>query len=158
MIFWYLTVAIWTLLGLYGAVKIVRSVRLVPQRTELIVERLGRYRGTLEPGLHVLIPWIDRVAYMVDLKEEAIEVPPQDCFTKDNVRVEVDGILYMSVRNSKQASYGITNYHFAAIQLAQTTIRAVIGTLELDRTFEERDIINAAVIKALNEVSAAWGI
>jgi regulator of protease activity HflC (stomatin/prohibitin superfamily) len=155
---WIATAIIWTLLGFYTAIKVIRSVRLVPQKTELIVERLGRYRETLGPGLHVLLPFIDRVAFTVDMKEEAIEVPPQDCFTKDNVRVEVDGILYMNVRNAKQASYGITDYRFAAIQLAQTTIRAVIGTLDLDRTFEERELINAGVIKALNEVSSAWGI
>ncbi|HEY4222794.1 MAG TPA: stomatin-like protein [Myxococcota bacterium] len=126
--------------------------------SELLVERVGRYHETLGPGLHVLLPFFDRVAFNVDMKEEAIEVPPQDCFTKDNVRVEVDGIVYMQVVNSKQASYGIVNYRFAAIQLAQTTTRAVIGTLDLDRTFEEREAINARVISALNEVSAAWGI
>lgn len=156
--FEWAAVGMWFLMASYTAIKILQSVRLVPNRTELIVERLGRYHETLGPGLHVLLPFFDRVAFMVDMKEEAIDVPPQDCFTKDNVRVEVDGILYLRVANAKQASYGITNYHFAAIQLAQTTTRAVIGTLELDRTFEERDIINAHVIKALNEVSAAWGI
>jgi regulator of protease activity HflC (stomatin/prohibitin superfamily) len=149
---------IWALAGFYFAVKLLRSVRMVPNKTELIVERLGRYHGTLGPGLHVLVPFFDRVAFQVDMKEEAMEVPPQDCFTKDNVRVEVDGIIYMSVTNAKQASYGITNYRFAAIQLAQTTTRAVIGTLELDRTFEERDVINSRVVAALNEVSAAWGV
>lgn len=153
-----ITAVLWTGMTLYTAFKVIRSVRLVPNRTELIVERLGRYHETLGPGLHVLLPFFDRVAYQVDMKEEAIDVPPQDCFTKDNVRVEVDGILYLRVSNAKQASYGITNYHFAAVQLAQTTTRAVIGLLELDRTFEERDIINAGVIKALNEVAAAWGI
>ncbi len=157
-IYYAVTAIIWTFLALYTSYKVLRSVRLVPNRTELIVERLGRYHETLGPGLHVLLPFFDRVAFTIDMKEEAIDVPPQDCFTKDNVRVEVDGILYLRVANAKQASYGITNYHFAAIQLAQTTTRAVIGTLELDRTFEERDIINAHVIKALNEVAAAWGI
>ena len=149
---------LWALAGLYLAFHIVRSVRTVPQRTEVIVERLGRYYETWHPGLHVLIPFIDRAAFVIDLKELAIDVPPQDCFTKDNVRVEVDGILYMSVVNSKQAAYGVTDYAFAAIQLAQTTTRAVVGTLELDRTFEERDVINARVVSALNEVSGAWGI
>lgn len=153
-----ISLVIWSFFGLYLAVKLLRSVRLVPNKTELIVERLGRYHETLGPGLHVLLPFFDRVAFHVDMKEVAIEVPPQDCFTKDNVRVEVDGIVYMSVMNAKQASYGITNYSFAAIQLAQTTTRAVIGTLELDRTFEERDVINSRVVAALNEVSAAWGI
>ncbi len=142
----------------YVLAKLVRSVRFVPNKTELIVERLGKYSETLGPGPHVLIPFFDRVAFTVDRKERAIEVPPQDCFTRDNVKVEVDGILYMSVMNAKQASYGITNYSFAAIQLAQTTTRSVIGTLDLDRTFEERDVINGRVIATLNEVSAAWGI
>ena len=150
-----ISIAIWSLFGIYFAVKLLRSVRVVPNMTELLVERVGRYHETLGPGLHVLMPFFDRVAFNVDMKEEAIEVPPQDCFTKDNVRVEVDGIVYMQVVNSKQASYGIVNYRFAAIQLAQTTTRAVIGTLELDRTFEEREAINARVIIALNEVSAA---
>lgn len=153
-----ISIALWTLFGLYFAFKLLRSVRMVPNKTELIVERLGRYHETLGPGLHVLVPFFDRVAFMVDMKEETIEVPPQDCFTKDNVKVEVDGIVYMSAVNAKQASYGITNYRFAAIQLAQTTTRAVVGTLELDRTFEERDVVNQRVISALNEVSAAWGI
>ncbi len=151
-------VVIWSIFGLYFAVKLLRSVRMVPNMKELIVERLGRYHETLGPGLHVLLPFLDRVAFNVDMKEEAIEVPPQDCFTKDNVRVEVDGIVYMQVVNSKQASYGIVNYRSAAVQLAQTTTRAVIGTLELDRTFEERENINARVISALNETSTAWGI
>lgn len=149
---------VWGLFGLYVAAKVVRSIRLVPNKTELLVERLGRYDRTLGPGIHGMIPFFDRVSFEVDLKERAIEVPPQDCFTRDNVRVEVDGILYMSVMNSKQASYGVTDYEFAAIQLAQTTTRSVIGTLDLDRTFEERDVINSRVIAALNEVSAAWGI
>lgn len=153
-----ISIALWTLFGLYFAFKLLRSVRMVPNKTELIVERLGRYHETLGPGLHVLVPFFDRVAFTVDMKEETIEVPPQDCFTKDNVKVEVDGIVYMSAVNAKQASYGITNYRFAAIQLAQTTTRAVIGTLELDRTFEERDVVNQRVVAALNEVSAAWGI
>jgi regulator of protease activity HflC (stomatin/prohibitin superfamily) len=149
---------LWAIAGMYVAYKIMRSVRTVPQRTEVIVERLGRYHETWHPGLHVLIPFIDRAAFTLDLKELSIDVPPQDCFTKDNVRVEVDGILYLSVMNSKQAAYGVTDYSFAAIQLAQTTTRAVVGTLELDRTFEERDVINARVVSALNEVSLAWGI
>jgi len=153
-----IAIVIWSLFALYFAVKLLRSVRMVPNMTELLVERVGRYHQTLGPGLHVLMPFFDRVAFNVDMKEEAIEVPPQDCFTKDNVRVEVDGIVYIQVVNSKQASYGIVNHRFAAIQLAQTTTRAVIGTLELDRTFEEREAINARVISALNEVSAAWGI
>lgn len=149
---------LWTVLGLYVFGRLVRSIRMVPNKTELIVERLGRYHQTLGPGFHVLLPFIDRVAYTQDLKEVSIEVPPQDCFTRDNVKVEVDGIIYMSVMNAKQASYGVTDFRFAAIQLAQTTTRSVIGTLDLDQTFEEREAINHRVVHVLNDVSDAWGL
>lgn len=157
-VFSLLAYSLWAFFGFYVFVKLVRSVRMVPQKSELIVERLGRYHATLGPGFHVLLPFIDRVAYNQDLKEESIEVPPQECFTRDNVKVEVDGIIYMSVMNSKQASYGVTDYRFAAIQLAQTTTRSVVGTLDLDQTFEEREAINHRVVQALNEVGDAWGI
>lgn len=149
---------IWGLLGLYVAFKVVRSIRVVPNKTELLVERLGRYDRTLGPGVHFLIPFFDKVQFQVDLKEEAIDVPPQDCFTKDNVRVEVDGVLYMHVSSSKMASYGTVEYRFAIIQLAQTMVRSVIGTLDLDHTFEERDIINSRVVSALNEIGRTWGV
>lgn len=149
---------IWGAALLYIAIQFVRSVRTVPTQSAYVVERLGRYHTTLGPGFHVLIPFIDKVAYQLDLKEEAIEVPPQEAFTKDNVKVEVDGVLYLSVKNPTNAAYGITNYRFAASQLAQTTTRSVIGTLELDRTFEERDLINTGVLQALGEVQDAWGI
>jgi regulator of protease activity HflC (stomatin/prohibitin superfamily) len=148
----------WAVALLYVAVKFMQAVRMVPTQSAYIVERLGRYHGTLNPGFHFLIPFFDRVAYVQDLKEAAMEVPPQDCFTKDNVKVEVDGILYLSVVNPVAASYGITNYREAAIQLVQTTTRSAIGTIDLDRTFEERDLINSRVLQALGEVSAAWGI
>ena len=153
-----IALTIWALVGLYVAFKVLRSVRIVPNRTELLVERLGRYSGTLGPGVHFLLPFIDRVTFTVDLKEEAMEVPPQDCFTKDNVRVEVDGILYMKVTNAKQASYAIVDSRFAMVQLAQTMVRSVIGTLDLDHTFEEREVINSRVIQALNEVGRDWGV
>ena len=148
---------IWALAALYFAFKVFRSVRVVANRTELIVERLGEYRTTLGPGVHFLLPFVDRVAFTLDLKEDAIEVPPQDCFTKDNVRVEVDGVLYMKITNSKQAVYGIVDYRFAMVQLAQTMVRSVIGTLDLDHTFEDRELINSQVISALNEVGRTWG-
>lgn len=148
----------WIVAGVSLALKFVKSVQLVPTQSNVIVERLGRYDRTLGAGFHLLLPFIDRVAYVHDLKEESMEVPPQDCFTKDNVKVEVDGILYLSVKNPVNASYGITDYRFAAIQLAQTTTRSVIGTLELDRTFEERDVINNRVLSALGEVAESWGI
>ena len=150
--------SIWVLLFLYTAVKFAQSIRMVPTQQAYIVERLGKYHQTLGPGFHILVPFMDKVAFIQDLKEESLEVPPQDCFTKDNVKVEVDGIIYLSVVNPENASYGITAYKFAAIQLAQTTTRSVVGTLELDRTFEERDVVNARVVGALNEVSTAWGI
>lgn len=149
---------IWGIALLYVAVHFLRSVRMVPNRSSYIAERLGKYHATLGPGFHVLLPFIDKVAYVLDLKEETIEVPPQEAFTKDNVKVEVDGVLYLSVMNPVNAAYGITNYRFAASQLAQTTTRSVIGTLELDRTFEERDLINTRVLEALGEVQEAWGI
>lgn len=149
---------IWGLALLYVAVQFLKSVRMVPTRSAYIVERLGKYHSTLGPGFHVLLPFIDKVAYTLDLKEETMEVPPQEAFTKDNVKVEVDGVLYMSVMNPVNAAYGVTNYRFAASQLAQTTTRSVIGTLDLDRTFEERDLINTRVLQALGEVQEAWGI
>ncbi len=149
---------IWVLMFLYTAVKFMQCLRMVPTQQAYIVERLGKYHQTLGPGFHILTPFLDKIAYIRDLKEEAIDVPPQDCFTKDNVKVEVDGILYISVVNPENASYGVTHYKFAAIQLAQTTTRSIIGTLELDRTFEERDVVNARVVGVLNEVSAEWGI
>ena len=138
--------------------KLARSIRLVPQKKEFIVERLGRYHQTLGAGFHVLIPFIDRVAFIQDLKEESMEVPPQECFTRDNVKVEVDGVIYISVTDSKRCSYGTTDYRYAAIQLAQTTTRSIVGTLELDKTFVERDLINSRVVQVLDEVSVKWGI
>lgn len=150
--------AVWGFGLLYIALKFIQSVRMVPTQSAYIVERLGRYHATLGPGFHLLLPFLDRVVEVQDLKEQAMEVPPQEAFTRDNVKVEVDGILYLSVVNPEAASYGITDYRFAAIQLAQTTTRSVIGTLDLDRTFEERDAINTRVLQALGEVSEAWGI
>ena len=116
------------------------------------------YKNTLEPGFHLLVPFLEKVAFVQPLKEEAVNVPSQDCFTKDNVRVEVDGVLYIQVADAVNASYGVTDYGFAATQLAQTTTRAVIGLLELDRTFEERDEINSRVVKVLQEVGPHWGL
>ena len=146
------------LMFLITAVKFVTSVRLVQQRRAEVVERLGRYHKTLNAGFHVLFPFLDKVAYKLDLREESIDVPPQECFTKDNVRVEVDGVIYLQVVNPERAAYGITNYRWAAMQLAQTTTRAVIGTLELDTTFEERDRINSKVVSELNEAARTWGL
>lgn len=139
-------------------VTLLMTARIVPQRQAYVVERLGKYRKTLEAGFHILIPFIDRVAYKHSLKEVAMDVPPQFCITKDNIAIEIDGLLYMQVLDAKLASYGIDNYYYAASQLAQTTLRSEIGKLELDRTFEERDTINAQVITALDKASEPWGL
>lgn len=134
------------------------TARIVPQRQAYIVERLGKYHKTLEAGFHVTVPFVDRIAYKHSLKEVAMDVPPQFCITKDNIAIEIDGLLYMQVLDPKLASYGIDNYYYAASQLAQTTLRSEIGKLELDRTFEERDTINAQVIEALDKASEPWGL
>jgi len=137
---------------------IMKHVRVVPQETAYIIERLGKYQKTLYAGMHVLFPLIDRVAYRASLKEQALDVPPQACITQDNVLIEVDGILYMKVVDAKDALYGVNDYQFATIQLAQTTMRSVIGKMPLDKTFEERQSINSAVIVALDEAASPWGI
>ncbi len=135
-----------------------KCVVVVPQRSAYIVERLGRYSNTLEAGMHFLVPIIDRVAYRHSLKEQAIDVPPQSCITKDNIAVDVDGILYLQVMDPAKASYGIGNYLFATVQLAQTTMRSEMGKLDLDRSFEERTNINSAVVAAVDKASDPWGV
>ena len=139
-------------------IAIVKTAVIVPQKTAYIVERLGKYRCTLEAGFHILFPFLDRIAYRHTLKEQAIDVPPQQCITKDNIAVDVDGILYMQVMDPAKASYGIGNYLFATTQLAQTTMRSEMGKLDLDRSFEERTNINAAVVAAVDKASDPWGI
>ena len=136
----------------------IKTIRIVPQKKAYIVERLGKYSTTLEAGFHILTPFIDRVSYKHTLKEQAVDVPPQACITKDNIAVEVDGILYMQVVDPKKASYGIDNYQFASTQLAQTTMRSVMGKLDLDRTFEERESINGAIVAAVDKASDPWGV
>jgi regulator of protease activity HflC (stomatin/prohibitin superfamily) len=150
--------AVWGLIFIIIVVQLFKSVRIVSTRTALIVERLGKYRATLGPGFHVLLPFIDVVTALQDLREETIDVPPQNCFSKDEVQVEVDGVIYMSVSDPVKATYGVTDYRFAAMQLAQTTTRSVIGTLELDKTFEERDMISQAVVDTLNAAGETWGV
>jgi len=142
----------------FALIIFLRTIRVVPQKQAFIIERLGKYATTLEAGFHVLVPFVDRVAYKHTLKEQAIDVPPQSCITKDNIAVEVDGILYMQVVDPKRASYGIDNYRFASIQLAQTTMRSVMGKLELDKTFEEREKINTVIVEAVDKASDPWGI
>jgi regulator of protease activity HflC (stomatin/prohibitin superfamily) len=133
-------------------------VKVVPQRTAIIVERLGKYRATFTAGFQVLIPFVDKIRYRHTLKEQAIDVPPQVCITRDNIAVEVDGILYLQVLDPQKASYGIDNYRFASIQIAQTTMRSIIGKLELDRTFEERETINVSIVEAVDKASEPWGV
>ncbi|MEN9892386.1 MAG: hypothetical protein RLY78_2681 [Pseudomonadota bacterium] len=139
-------------------VFVVRSLKVVPQQHAWVVERLGKYHATLSPGLNILIPFIDQVAYRHSLKEIPLDVPSQVCITKDNTQLQVDGILYYQVTDAKRASYGSSNYQLAITQLAQTTLRSVIGRMELDRTFEEREIINAQVVSALDEAALNWGV
>jgi regulator of protease activity HflC (stomatin/prohibitin superfamily) len=134
------------------------SVKVVPQRSAFIVERLGKYRVTLTAGFNVLVPFIDRIRYKHTLKEQAIDVASQICITRDNISVEVDGILYLQVIDPSKASYGIDNYQFASIQIAQTTMRSIIGKLELDRTFEERETINNSIVAAVDKASDPWGV
>ena len=139
-------------------VVLFKTARIVPQKQAWIVERLGKYHATLSAGLHILMPFVDRVAYRRDLKEMAIDVPPQQCVTKDNIIVEVDGLLYLQIVDPIKASYGISDYLFACSQLAQTTLRSEVGKLELDRTFEERATINAAICAEVDKASDPWGV
>ncbi len=141
-----------------AALFIIRSLKVVPQQNAWVVERLGKYHGTLTPGLNILVPFIDRVAYKHSLKEIPLDVPSQVCITKDNTQLTVDGILYFQVTDAMRASYGSSNYIVAITQLAQTTLRSVIGKMELDKTFEERNAINAAVVNALDEAALNWGV
>ncbi len=147
-------------LALFGValIVIIRAIRVVPQQHAWIVERLGRFYAVLEPGLNFVIPFVDRVAYRHDLREIPLDVPSQVCITRDNTQLQVDGILYFQVTDPKLASYGSSNYIVAITQLAQTTLRSVIGRMELDRTFEEREQINANVVAALDEAATSWGV
>ncbi|GAB1387758.1 stomatin-like protein [Melaminivora sp.] len=141
-----------------AVIFIVRSVQIVPQQHAWVKERLGKYAGTLSPGPKFIIPFIDRVAYKHSLKEIPLDVPSQVCITKDNTQLQVDGILYFQVTDPMRASYGSSNYIMAVTQLAQTSLRSVIGRLELDKTFEERDMINAQVVTAIDEAALNWGV
>ncbi len=136
----------------------IKALKVVPQQNSWVVERLGRFHAALSPGLNIVIPFIDRVAYKHLLKEVPLDVPSQICITKDNTQLQVDGILYFQVTDPQLASYGTSNYIMAITQLAQTTLRSVIGKMELDKTFEERDDINRAVVAALDEAATSWGV
>lgn len=135
-----------------------KTARVVPQKSEFVVERLGKYHSTLGAGFHILIPFLDRVSYRRSLKEEVMDIPSQICITRDNVSVEVDGVIYLMVIDSKLSSYGIENYKIGATQLAQTSLRSAIGKIDLDKTFEERDSINQQVVEAVDEAAQNWGV
>jgi len=145
-------------LAVIAIVFVVRAIKIVPQQHAFVVERLGKYDRTMAPGPHVLVPFIERVAYQHSLKEIPLDVPSQICITKDNTQLTVDGILYFQITDPMRASYGSSNYIVAISQLAQTTLRSVIGRMELDKTFEERDLINSSVVQALDEAALNWGV
>jgi regulator of protease activity HflC (stomatin/prohibitin superfamily) len=135
-----------------------RTAIVVPQQSAFVVERLGRYSGTLDAGFHLLVPFVDVIRYRHSLKEAALDIPAQVCITRDNVQVQVDGVLYLKVLNPERASYGISDYVFAISQLAQTTLRSEVGKIDLDRTFEERTNINTAVVAELDKATEPWGV
>jgi regulator of protease activity HflC (stomatin/prohibitin superfamily) len=145
-------------LAFFAIVTLFRTARIVPTQSVFIVERLGKYRKNLEAGFHILLPFLDKVAYKHSLKEMAVDVPPQTCITKDNIAVEIDGVLYLRVIDPVKASYGIRDYKFAITQLAQTTMRSEIGKIDLDNTFETRENINSSIVAAVDEASDPWGI
>lgn len=136
----------------------VQGIKVVPQQTAWVVERLGKFHAVLNPGLNIIIPFIDRVAYRHSLKEIPLDTPSQVCITRDNTQLTVDGVLYFQVTDPKRASYGTSNYVIAITQLAQTTLRSVVGRMELDKTFEERDMINRSVVSAIDEAALNWGV
>ncbi|MCK9175370.1 MAG: paraslipin [Desulforhopalus sp.] len=139
-------------------ILLLKTAVIVPQRSEFVVERLGKYRTTLGAGFHILLPFLDRVAYKRSLKEEPLDISAQTCITADNVTLEVDGVLYLQVINAKLSAYGIDNYHFATAQLAQTSLRSAIGKISLDNTFEARESLNGQVVAALDEAASNWGV
>jgi regulator of protease activity HflC (stomatin/prohibitin superfamily) len=146
------------LLAIMVLIVVAKTAIVVPQQSAYVVERLGRYSGTLGAGFHILVPFMDVIRYKHSLKEAALDIPAQVCITRDNVQVQVDGILYLKILNPERASYGISDYVFAISQLAQTTLRSEIGKIDLDKTFEERMNINAAVVSELDKASEPWGV
>ena len=139
-------------------IVLAKTAVVVPQQSASVIENLGRYSKTLNPGFHILVPFIERVAYRHSLKEKAVDIPEQVCITRDNVQVGVDGVLHLQVLDLKRASYGISDYVFAIVQLAQTTLRSEIGKIDLDRTFEERAVINSNVVREVDKASDPWGV
>lgn len=154
----FISIGIPVVLGFAVLVALIKCIRIIPAQTSLVVERLGKYNKTLGAGFHLLAPFIDRVKYKHNLKERAIDVPTQPCITKDNVKIEVDGVLYIKVVDPRKASYGINRYLYASRLLAQTTMRSIIGKMDMDTTFEEREQINAQVVKSVDEASDPWGV
>ncbi len=146
------------ILLLLALVFVFKTVNVVPQQHAWVVERLGKFHAVLGPGLNIVVPFVDRIAYKHVLKEIPLDVPPQVCITRDNTQLQVDGILYFQITDPMRASYGSSNYIAAITQLAQTTLRSVIGKMELDKTFEERDHINTAIVNAIDESAANWGV
>jgi regulator of protease activity HflC (stomatin/prohibitin superfamily) len=149
---------VFVLLALLALLIVYKTAVVVPQQSAYVIERLGRYHGTLNAGFHILFPFVDVIRYQHTLKEQAIDIPAQVCITRDNVQVGVDGILYLKVLNPERASYGISNYLFAITQLAQTLLRSEVGKIDLDRTFEERSKINLSVVGELDKASESWGV
>jgi regulator of protease activity HflC (stomatin/prohibitin superfamily) len=147
-----------TVMCLMAAFLIAKTFIVVPMRENVVKERLGRFAGVLEPGFHFMIPFLDRAAYRHEMREQVIDIPGQTCITRDNIQVEVDGIVYLKVMDAPKASYGISNYRLATINLAQTTMRSEIGKLTLDETFSEREQINDAIIREIDKASAPWGV
>ena len=152
------TMEIALVIAVIAVIFVVRALKIVPQQNAWVVERLGKYDRTLTPGLSIVVPFVDRVAYKHSLKEVPLDVPSQICITRDNTQLTVDGILYFQVTDPMRASYGSSDYIVAITQLAQTTLRSVVGKMELDKTFEERDMINAGVVNALDEAAMNWGV
>jgi regulator of protease activity HflC (stomatin/prohibitin superfamily) len=149
---------VYLVIAVIAVLFVTRAIKIVPQQHAWVVERLGRYDRTLTPGLSFVVPFIERVAYKHSLKEVPLDVPSQVCITKDNTQLQVDGILFFQVTDPMRASYGSSDFIIAITQLAQTTLRSVIGKMELDKTFEERDAINAQVVSALDEAAMNWGV
>ncbi|TDI34815.1 MAG: paraslipin [Acidobacteria bacterium] len=152
------TAIVSAVIALVVIILIVKTAIIVPQQNAFVVERLGKFSSVLRAGFHILVPFMDKVSYKHSLKERAVDIPEQICITRDNVQVGVDGVLYLKVMDAQRASYGVFDYHFAIIQLAQTTLRSEIGKIDLDRTFEERTSINVAVVAELDKASEPWGI
>jgi regulator of protease activity HflC (stomatin/prohibitin superfamily) len=149
---------VYIVIAVIAVIFVTRAIKIVPQQHAWVVERLGRYDRTLTPGLSIVVPFVDRVAYKHSLKEVPLDVPSQVCITKDNTQLQVDGILFFQITDPMRASYGSSDFMIAITQLAQTTLRSMVGKMELDKTFEERDAINAQVVNALDEAASNWGV